>query len=42
MASDMIADQHNCEGLLKFILCDDMVNGPRSNDFDRGLCVWKR
>ena len=25
MASDMMATQHNCEGLLKFILPDDMV-----------------
>ena len=25
MASDMIAAQHNCEGLLKFILPNDMV-----------------
>ena len=25
IASDMIAAQHNCEGLLKFILPDDMV-----------------
>ena len=25
MASDMIAAQHNCKGLLKFILPDDMV-----------------
>ena len=25
MASDMIAAHHNCEGLLKFILPDDMV-----------------
>ena len=25
MASDMMAAEHNCEGLLKFILQDDMV-----------------
>ena len=25
MASDMMADQHNCKGLLKFILPDDTV-----------------
>ena len=25
MANDMIAAQHNCEGLIKFILLDDTV-----------------
>ena len=42
MASDMIAAQHNCKGLLKFILPDDMVTVDLEVMTFTGGHVYKR
>ena len=42
MASDMIAAQHNCEGLLKIILPDDTVTIDLEVMILTGVQVYKR
>ena len=42
MASDMIAVQHNCEGLLKFILPDDMVTVDLEVMTLTGIHIYRR
>ena len=42
MASDMIAAQHTCEGLLKFILPNDMVTLDLEVITLTGVHVYKR
>ena len=42
MASEMIAAHHTCEGLLKFILPDDMVTVDLEVMMLTGVHVYKR
>ena len=42
MASDVIAAQHNCKGLLKFILPDDTVTVDLEVMTLTGVHVYKR